>query len=311
MARNVTRQRALRAATALLLALLVWTLAGCSAAGSDSAHTTSSEDRSDSVAAEKPPEIVKYVALGDSYTAAPLVPVTDVANGCFRSSGNYPTLAAKALGSQLADRSCAGADTATFTGSQRPDIPAQKTALQADTDLVTVGFGGNDGAVFGTLINRCPALRSQDPGGAPCKDAMSSSGNDVMLARLAQTQRRLTAVAKAVHRLSPHAKVLLVGYPQIVKADNVCSKLPLAKGDYAYAERVNRALTEAVEGAAQASGSTYVDVWSASQGHDVCSDDPWINGTVNDQKRAARFHPFAVEQEAVAALVEKAARASH
>ncbi len=222
-----------------------------------------------------------------------------------------PTLAAKALGSQLADRSCAGADTASFATSQRPGIPAQKTALQADTDLVTVGFGGNDGAVFGTLINRCPALRSQDPGGAPCKAAMSSSGKDVMLARLAQTQRRLTAVAKAVHRLSPQAKVLLVGYPQIVNADNVCSKLPLAKGDYAYAERVNRALTEAVEGAAKASGSTYVDVWSASQGHDVCSDDPWINGTVNDQKRAARFHPFAVEQEAVAALVEKAARASH
>lgn len=311
MSRNVTRQRLLRAATTLLLALLVWTLAGCSAAGRDSAPSTSSKDGSDSVAAEKPPEIANYVALGDSYTSAPLVPVTDVADGCFRSSGNYPTLAAKALGSQLADRSCAGADTASFATSQRPGIPAQRTALQADTDLVTVGFGGNDGAVFGTLINRCPALRSQDPGAAPCRAVMSSSGKDVMLARLAQTQRRLTAVAKAVHRLSPHAKVLLVGYPQIVNADNVCSKLPLAKGDYAYAERVNRALTEAVEGAAKASGSTYVDVWSASQGHDVCSDDPWINGTVNDQKRAARFHPFAVEQEAVAALVEKAARSSH
>ncbi len=114
-------------------------------------------------------------------------------------------------------------------------------------------------------------------------------------------------LAEQVHQLSPKAKVLLVGYPQIVDADHVCSKLPLAKGDYAYAERVNRALTEAVQGAAKASGSTYVDVWSASQGHDVCSTDPWINGNVNDQKRAARFHPFAVEQAAVAKLVESAA----
>ena len=307
MSRNVTRQHTLRTTTAVLLTLLVGLLAGCSAASSESAPGTSSKDASGSVAAAKKPEVAKYVALGDSYTAAPLVPVTDVANGCFRSSGNYPSLAAKALGSQLSDRSCGGADTASFATAQGPGIPAQKTALQADTDLVTVGFGGNDGTVFGTLINRCPALRSQDPSGAPCAAAMSSAGKDAMLTRLTQTQRKLTAVAEQVHRLSPKAEVLLVGYPQIVDADHVCSKLPLAKGDYAYAERVNRALTEAVEGAAKASGSTYVDVWAASQGHDVCSADPWVNGTVNDQKRAARFHPFAVEQEAVAGLVEQAA----
>ncbi|MET0840136.1 MAG: SGNH/GDSL hydrolase family protein, partial [Marmoricola sp.] len=264
MTTNDTRRRTLRTTTALLLALLVCLLAGCSTAGSNSASGSGSGSQggSDSTPAEKEPEVATYVALGDSYTSAPLVPVTDVANGCFRSSGNYPTLAAKALGSQLADRSCGGADTTDFATSQGPGIPAQKTALQPDTELVTIGFGGNDGAVFGTLINRCPALRSQDPTGAPCQAAMSSAGKDEMLTRLAQTERRLTRVAEQVHRLSPKAKVLLVGYPQIVDADHVCRKLPLAKGDYAYAERVNRALTEAVEGAAKASGSTYVDVWS-------------------------------------------------
>ena len=38
-----------------------------------------------------------YVAMGDSYTAAPFVPLTDVAYGCFRSSNNYPKLVAEAL----------------------------------------------------------------------------------------------------------------------------------------------------------------------------------------------------------------------
>ena len=308
MSRNITRHRVLRKASALLLALLVWTLAGCSAAGSDPAPGTGSQGGSDSAAAEKKaPTVAKYVALGDSYTAAPLVPVTDVANGCFRSSGNYPTLAAKALGAQLADRSCGGASTSSFFTSQGPGIPAQKTALQADTDLVTIGFGGNDGAVFGTLVGRCPALRGQDPNGAPCRAAMGTGGKDRLLAALRVAQRRLTAVADEAHRLSPQAQVLLVGYPHIVDADHTCAELPLATGDYAYAERMNLALTNAVRGAAKASGSTYVDVWSASKGHDICSDDPWINGTVNDQKRAARFHPFAVEQQAVAELVEQAA----
>ena len=53
------------------------------------------------------------------------------------------------------------------------------------------------------------------------------------------------------------------------------------------------ALTEAVRKAASASGSTYVDVWKLSQGHDICSDDPWINGATNVQGKAPRYHPFA------------------
>ncbi len=50
----------------------------------------------------------------------------------------------------------------------------------------------------------------------------------------------------------------------------------------------------------------YVDVWSASQGHDVCSADPWINGQFTDPIRAAGFHPFANEQLAVAGLIGNA-----
>ena len=81
-------------------------------------------------------------------------------------------------------------------------------------------------------------------------------------------------------------------------------------GDYAYGEKVNLALTEALATAAKATGSTYVDVWAASQGHDICSDDPWVNGAVTDQKRAAAYHPFAAEQVAVADLVVAAVRRS-
>ena len=60
--------------------------------------------------------------------------------------------------------------------------------------------------------------------------------------------------------------------------------------------------------AALATGSTYVDVWTASSGHDICSDDPWINGSVNNERAAARYHPFAKEQAAVADLVTAALR---
>ena len=116
------------------------------------------------------------------------------------------------------------------------------------------------------------------------------------------------AAARRCARRSPKAKVLVVGYPQIVDPDDACTELPLARGDYAYAEKVNLALTEMLRSAAKASDTTYVDVWAASQGHDICSDDPWINGSVDNEKRAARYHPFANEQAAVADLVVEQVR---
>ena len=231
------------------------------------------------------------------------MPVTDIANGCFRSSHNYPALVAADLDTKVEDHSCGGATTADLSRSQHPDVPPQLDALGADTRLVTFGMGGNDGQVFNQLVNRCPSLRSQDTRGAPCAAYMKRNGPDLLLSTLRNTGRRLTKALREVKKRAPDAQVLVVGYPQLVSTANRCQDLPLARGDYAYGEKVNRALADALERAAQATGSTYVDVWKASQGHDICSEDPWINGSTNDQQRAARYHPFAVEQEAVAKLV--------
>ena len=55
--------------------------------------------------------------MGDSYTAAPFVPLTDIADGCFRSSNNYPHLLAADLHIEdLRDRSCSGASTSDLPG---------------------------------------------------------------------------------------------------------------------------------------------------------------------------------------------------
>jgi hypothetical protein len=174
--------------------------------------------------------------------------------------------------------------------------------------VVTFGVGGNDERVFGRLVGRCPALRSSDPDGNPCEEAMSQDGEDALLSAIDRTQAKVTTLLGQVHRKAPRARVLVVGYPQIVDPADACDELPLAKGDYAYALEVNRALTEMLRRAARATDSTYVDVWSASRGHDICSDDPWINGSVDDEQAAARYHPFANEQSAVADLVVRAIR---
>jgi hypothetical protein len=231
-----------------------------------------------------------------------------MAKGCYRSTGNYPTLVADKLGARLEDRSCGGARTADFRRKQYPGVPPQLTAVKPGVELVTVSIGGNDEGVFSNLIVRCAKLRAKNPNGAPCRKYMDSTGSDELLSALRTTRSRVTDVVREVRQQAPQAKVLVVGYPQIISADSRCTSLPLAAGDYAYGEKVNLAMTEVLRSAAKATGSTYVDVWTASQGHDICSDDPWINGAVTDQKRAAAYHPFAAEQAAVAELVVDAFR---
>ena len=263
-----------------------------SSSGSSSSPSSSPAGSSSPVA----PRFQRYVALGDSYTAAPGVPGTSSRDGCFRSTGNYPHLLAAALPvARLVDVSCSGASTADVRHRQAGRVPPQLDAVTRRTDLVTIGLGGNDEALFRRLLGGCD--RTARSPRAACFDA---SGFAPILDRIEQN---LVGVVRAVRAKAPSARVLLVGYPQVVPASGGCSKTPyVAGGDFA--RRANQGLTDAVRRAASAAGVGYVDVWSASAGHDVCSADPWINGPSGPG--AAPFHPFAVEQAAVARLVAAA-----
>src|SRR5918992_6012306 len=62
----------------------------------------------------------RYVALGDSFTSGPLIPVQyGTPLGCLRSTNNYPALLARRLNpGTFVDVSCGGADTADMTSAQ-------------------------------------------------------------------------------------------------------------------------------------------------------------------------------------------------
>ncbi|CUR56458.1 putative Lipase 2 [metagenome] len=288
-------------ATLVVAALLTALLAACSG--------TRGAPPPDSSGA--PPTFTRYVALGDSYTAAPLVPELEPATGCFRSTRNYPALLVDLVTIDTSvDRSCSGADTPDLTRAQTTvagRVPPQLAAVSPDTDLVTLGIGGNDFGVFATLIGVCTDLRRQDPTGSPCRHAMDDDGHDRLLTSLGRTQVRVTAAIRRIQRTAPEATIVVVGYPQIVPAQGTCPELlPLADGDYAYAHSVNHTLTLALHQAAAMTDSVYADVWSASEGHDICSQDPWINGQFTDFSLAQAYHPFAVEQAEVAELISRA-----
>jgi len=267
-----------------------------------------------SAAEAAPPAPKNYVALGDSYTAAPLVPPLDLAAlGCLRSGGgNYPALAAAKLkAKKVTDVSCGGADTTHVTAAQATPtgfVPPQADVLTKETDLVTIGLGGNDFGVFAALFGVCPSLQKSDPDGAPCKKKFAAKDDkDELIQSIAKTKARLTAVVKSVQKkIKPKATIVLVGYPRIAPAKGTCPELPLAKGDYAYVNTVETELNKAIQAAAKAGNAKYLDVFKASEGHDVCAKaKAWVQGKDIDLMKGASYHPRAEEQIAVADLLVK------
>ncbi len=282
-------------AAALALASMVLVLSGCQ----DDQVTRGGE---------------RYVALGDSFTSGAGLPSTRAeAAGCGRSALSYPHLVAKAVDAHLDDVSCGGATTENGTQPQPQGTgveprPPQLDAVTDETDVVTVGLGGNDFSWFlGTMFG-CTSLAASDPAGNPC-ERKGTAPDSNLTAVPPQIGERLQALLTEAHRRSPGARVLLVGYPQPVPAEGTCPELPLAVGDYPFVRAQWEALDAAMREAAAAAGAAFVEVLVPSSGHDICAgEDAWVNGFDVRPGVAASYHPLAEGQAAVAGLVEKALR---
>ena len=266
-----------------------------------SSASSSTPSSTPSATVTAPDRIERYVALGDSYTGAPGIPGRSSTDGCQRSSANYPHLLARRLGvARLVDVSCGGATTADLTGHQPVRdraLPPQLRALTPDTDLVTLGIGGNDLATFGTMITACVQPHAASLPGSPCTARLRPTLPD----RLSRIERNVTRAIRAVRRAAPAARVVVVGYPQLFPTSGTCRDLPFAPGDVPFAHAATAAMTEAVHRAAVATDVDYLDLLDASRGHDICSDDPWVNGFSGPG--AAPFHPFPAEQAHVASAL--------
>jgi hypothetical protein len=57
--------------------------------------------------------------------------------------------------------------------------------------------------------------------------------------------------------------------------------------------------------AAESTGVEYLSLYAASEGHDVCSEDPWVNGRQTQPGLALAFHPLAEGARATAELLEE------
>lgn len=243
------------------------------------------------------PTYEHYVAVGDSYTAAPYVPLTDIARGCYRSSSNYPHLVANALRiNDLQDRSCSGAQTRDLPGRQltalRLRVPPQLEALSKTTDLVTVGIGANNNHLFAQIATVCRRSRN----GCPLHDQRARLGSYVE-----ELHSTLGSTLDEVKSRAPNARVLLIGYPKLFPARGDCSRIPrMRPQDRSTFRTINMRLRNQMRDAARDSGVEFVDFYHLSYGHDICARDPWVQGLVGNVRLGAALHPLSAGQTAVA-----------
>jgi lysophospholipase L1-like esterase len=251
---------------------------------------------------------VRYVALGDSYSAASGVLPPDPAAppSCLRSTSNYPHVIAAATGAQLTDVSCGAAETKDFSTSQYDGVSPQLDAVGEDTELVTMTIGGNDSGVFVNSIVRCGEAGLTTVGqGSPCKDRYGSSFEDTIRTT---TYPSLVNALRAVRAAAPDAEVAILGYPWIMPRSGGCfDRMPVAEGDVPYVRGIQATLNDAVRRAAAATGATYVNMNKASEGHDACQPiavrwvEPVLQGT-----NAVVVHPNALGERQMAAQAMKA-----
>jgi lysophospholipase L1-like esterase len=213
---------------------------------------------------------LRYVALGDSYSAASgVLPPDPTTPQCTRSTSNYPHVIAGRTGASLTDVTCGAAETKDYFTSQFPGVAPQLDAVHRRTQLVTMTIGGNDNNTFIGAIAECGAAGLSTLGqGSPCQDRYGSSFTDDIRQK---TYPALVSALKAVRAKAPHARVAILGYPWILpKTDGCFDKMPVAKGDVPYLRNLQATLNHAVRRAAAATGATYVNLSRVSEGHDAC-----------------------------------------
>jgi lysophospholipase L1-like esterase len=234
-----------------------------------------------------------YVALGDSYTAGPLIPNQIAPYGCLKSDHNYPHLAAPSIGLELRDPSCSGAKTKDMTEPQSIEFgqnPPQFEALGADTRVVSITIGGND-IGFSEIIQSCVTW---NPFSHPCLDKYDSGGVDQLKARIEATAPKVAAVLQGIHSRAPEARVFVLDYAAILPETGYgCwPQMPLGYLDVPYLRATEKRLNAMLANQAAANGASLVDWYTASIGHDACKSalTRWVEPLFPTQP-AAPVHP--------------------
>ncbi|MFD7940029.1 SGNH/GDSL hydrolase family protein, partial [Streptomyces sp. NPDC059755] len=198
-----------------------------------------------------------------------------------------------------------GADIPFEDMKERMLLSEALDAVGRNSDLVTVQIGGNDMG-FGSIIGTCAQLSAQDPTGNPCQRHYGASGVDQLTVAIARTGPKVARVLQAVHDRAPHARILVVGYPDLLPDDGsgCAPSVPFATQDFPYLRDTGKRLNLMLRLVARWNHAEYVDTYGPTIGHDMCKPpaERWIE-PLQPTSPAAPAHPNAKGEAAMAGAV--------
>ncbi|MBV2365649.1 SGNH/GDSL hydrolase family protein [Streptomonospora nanhaiensis] len=259
-----------------------------------------------------------YVALGDSYSsgdgAGDYAEGTAAVGDCRRSANAYPrhVVSAHDFAGDLGFFACSsqrGWAMLDSLGEPRSQIDR----VGPHTSLVTIGIGGND--VGFTKILRACMVR------VPLVETQACTEQEEEIEKRMRTfGPTLEEIVLEIRERAPDARVLVVGYPRLFPGDPDSMYYTMAPHDQewlnAITKRFNEQVAEDVAAldseiveAGQTGSVEYVRMYNALKGHEVGTEDPWLNGVLLSdfanglEIDRSTFHPNARGQQEFAERV--------
>lgn len=260
-----------------------------------------------------PKEQLRYVALGDSFSSgegAGAGAYFQDDNGrdikCHRAPTAWSFVLANSsstIDDNVENAACSGAKTQHvryewFQGEQ-PQVERLRELNAVETvDLVTITIGGND-VGFGQLVRNCLFV--------DCTKELLNKDKKIekMAADVIATLEDLAVAA-------PDAEIVLVGYPRLLPSQQSetqdCWWLEPREriGVNTFSLNLNLALRHAAEHVAfwSAGGRiSFVDVWDAFDGRELCSADSAVVRVYGNPRNSEQAHPTQEGQKLYAAAV--------
>ena len=221
---------------------------------------------------------VRYVALGDSYSAG--LGAGDYSGGsCDRSAQAYSALWAAANDPvSYVFQACSGATTSSVLSSQL-------SVLSSATTLVSITVGGND-VGFSSVMETCVLLPTSS-----CVSAVGQAESEIS----ADLPGELDSVLSAISAGAPNARVVVLDYPDPYDLSKSSSCLGLSTTDRTDLNQGANELDGQIQAAAARYGDVFADVRAAFAGHEICDSGSWLN-SVDWLDLGASYHPTAAGQ---------------
>ncbi|MDT5136076.1 MAG: hypothetical protein QOD58_338 [Mycobacterium sp.] len=235
-----------------------------------------------------------FVAMGDSFAAAPGVPELAAPRACHKSTNNYPAILARRLdATRFEDVTCSGATTDdVINRSQRTDlglVARQLDVVGPPTDLITITIGANDIGLAGDAES-CQ-VDVADP--KPCTARLVVDDVDRLSRSIVAQLPVWTTLIDQLRAMAPRARIIMVGYGIFIRPGGCFPEQPILPRDANYLQSKVDELDDRQRQLATEKGIEYFDTRAISLGHDMCAAERYVEGFVSTND-SVPLHPTAL-----------------